>query len=66
MEAKEKRINEILTENKLYEIPTYQRPYCWDEEKAKELIDDIYGAFERREQEYFIGSIITIEKKYMK
>ena len=30
MEASEKKINEILTENKIYEIPPYQRPYSWE------------------------------------
>ncbi len=63
MEAKERKINEILTENRLYEIPAYQRPYSWDEEHSLELIQDIYNAFKRNDTEYFIGSIITIEKE---
>lgn len=63
MEAKERKINEILTENKLYEIPTYQRPYSWNEDNTRDLIQDIFNAFKRNDIEYFIGSIITIEKE---
>ena len=63
MEAKERKINEILTENRLYEIPTYQRPYSWDQDNSRELIQDIHNSFLRNDNEYFIGSIITIEKE---
>ncbi|WP_263364072.1 DUF262 domain-containing protein [Geobacillus thermoleovorans] len=63
MEASEKKINEILTENKIYEIPPYQRPYSWEKSHARELIEDICQAYQRNDPEYFIGSIITIEKE---
>lgn len=63
MEAKEKKIIEILTENKCYEIPRYQRPYSWIDEQTNELLQDINDAYDDKQREYFIGSIITIEKE---
>jgi len=63
MEAHERTISKILTEAICYEIPPYQRPYSWETENVQQLLDDIWRAFEREEPEYFIGSLITIERE---
>lgn len=62
MEAKEYKVQEILTENKKYIIPAYQRPYSWNADNAEQLIDDIYQSYRSEENEYFIGSMICINK----
>jgi len=62
MEAKECKVQDILTENKKYIIPSYQRPYSWTVDNAVQLIDDIYQSSRSDEREYFIGSMICISK----
>ncbi|ELB2228266.1 DUF262 domain-containing protein [Vibrio parahaemolyticus] len=62
MEAKECKVQDILTENKKYIIPPYQRPYSWTPDNAEQLIDDIYQSYLSDENEYFIGSMICINK----
>ncbi len=62
MEANEFKIQDILTENKKYLIPAYQRPYSWSPDNAEQLIDDIYQSYLSDESEYFIGSMICINK----
>lgn len=62
MEAKECKIQDILTENKKFIIPSYQRPYSWTVDNAEQLIDDIYKSSQSDEKEYFIGSMICINK----
>jgi uncharacterized protein with ParB-like and HNH nuclease domain len=62
MEAKECKVQEILTENKTYIIPPYQRPYSWNPDNAEQLIDDIYQSYYADDEEYFIGSMICINK----
>ena len=47
----------------LYKIPQYQRPYKWEDEQVDKLWDDIYDAFENREDNYFLGSIITAKPR---
>ena len=49
-----------------YEIPNYQRPYSWNQDNVSDLVNDINDAFENGVKEYFIGSIITIEKDVKK
>ena len=62
MEATERTIGQILTEQIRYEIPPYQRPYSWDKTNVEHLLDDLWEAFEANDEEYFIGSVITIEQ----
>lgn len=62
MEAKESKIQEILTENKRYFIPEYQRPYSWSIDHVTQLLDDLETSFINEEPEYFIGSMICIKK----
>lgn len=63
MRAEERTIGNILTEQIRYEIPPYQRPYSWKKENVQQLIEDVWEAYEGNDKEYFIGSLITIEKE---
>jgi hypothetical protein len=62
MKAEERTIIKVLTEQICYEIPPYQRPYSWERENVEQLLQDVWEAYESAEPEYFIGSLITIEK----
>jgi Protein of unknown function DUF262/Protein of unknown function (DUF1524) len=62
MEASERTISQILTEQIRYEIPPYQRPYSWERGNVEQLLDDVWESYEAGEAEYFIGSLITIER----
>jgi hypothetical protein len=63
MKAEERTISNILTEQICYEIPAYQRPYSWEKENVQQLLDDIWEAYTEQDSEYFMGSLITIEKE---
>lgn len=59
MQASQKKISGILTEQITYQIPPYQRPYSWETENVEALLEDLWEAFIRSDDEYFIGSLIT-------
>lgn len=61
MQASQRTIKEILTEEIRYGIPDYQRPYSWRQANVTDLLDDIWASYEANEAEYFIGSLITVE-----
>lgn len=63
MKAAEQTISKILTEQIRYEIPAYQRPYSWEKGNVEQLLDDVWEAYEASDEEYFIGSLITIEQE---
>jgi Protein of unknown function DUF262/Protein of unknown function (DUF1524) len=63
MKAEERTISNILTEQICYEVPPYQRPYSWERENVQQLIEDVWESYEANDAEYFIGSLITIERE---
>ena len=51
------------TANKFYySIPLYQRDYSWKKENISEFINDIFEAYNDKENNYFFGSIITVSE----
>lgn len=63
MKAEEHTIGRILTEQSSYEIPAYQRPYSWEIDNVEKLLADVWESYQANDTEYFIGSLITIEKE---
>lgn len=56
-------LREVLADNRRYEIPDYQRRYCWDVSKIEELWEDViqmYKDQDHRKKEYLLGSIVTV------
>lgn len=44
-------------ENNKVNIPHYQRPYSWDKDMIKALVEDWH---QQKESEYFAGSVVTV------
>ena len=64
IEAHERNIGEIFSDNYSFEIPPYQRPYAWEEEQARELLSDLFNAMDNTQVSgniYFLGSIVLIK-----
>ncbi len=53
----------LLYENKMFEIPVYQRPYSWDSDNVSVLLKDISEAFNQRKniKSYYTGNVIIRE-----
>ena len=62
IKAEEKQLGRIFSDDYLFEIPDYQRPYAWTTEQTAELLDDLLTAMdEGRDTPYFMGSIVLIK-----
>ena len=62
IKAEEKPLKKIFSDDYLFEIPDYQRPYAWTTEQTGELLDDLLDAMNRnKEIPYFLGSIVLIK-----
>ena len=65
----QKNVRALLGDNKAdFLIPDYQRPYAWEEKECQTLWDDIFSfafpdndcdKFDRHNDEYFLGPIVT-------
>lgn len=66
------RIGELFSDSATYVMPGFQRPYCWDDDTAGQLYDDISSALvrgmpdragRRNREEYFLGPIIVTRSR---
>lgn len=46
-----------------YVIPLYQRNFAWAEEQINRLLRDIFESMKSKEPQYFVGSIVVIQRK---
>lgn len=65
--AKEQSLAKIFSDDYVFTIPGYQRPYAWGRDQAQELLDDLLGALAVAPAQlsdaapYFLGSIVLIK-----
>lgn len=64
IEAHESRLNQIFSDDYEFEIPSYQRPYAWEEQQALELLTDLIEAMDNGDDVYFLGSIVLIKEPH--
>jgi hypothetical protein len=67
LNAKEQSLAKIFSDDYVFTIPGYQRPYSWGKDQAQELLDDLLGALASAPEQlnqaapYFLGSIVLIK-----
>lgn len=67
--AKEQPLGKIFSDDYMFSIPDYQRPYSWGKEQAQELLEDLLGYMRGVEGKledippYFLGSLVLIKKE---
>lgn len=67
LEAHEQPINKVFSDDYVFHIPDYQRPYSWTGEQAGELIEDLLSFIKANPVSvadmpaYFLGSIVLIK-----
>jgi hypothetical protein len=65
--AKEQSLAKIFSDDYVFTIPGYQRPYSWGRDQAQELLDDLLGALASAPTQlsdaapYFLGSVVLIK-----
>ncbi|NHZ38571.1 DUF262 domain-containing protein [Massilia aquatica] len=65
--AHEQAISKIFSDDYIFTIPGYQRPYSWKVEQASELVEDLLGFMRSSIGElselppYFLGSIVLVK-----
>lgn len=56
----QKSLDTLLTGDRQYQIPDFQRPYVWEEPQAIALVNDLLGAWRTDDGDYFLGSVVLV------
>lgn len=57
LDPENKTFAEIMSNQKSYEVPPFQRDYTWKEEQLNELFEDIED-MRRRKAQHFMGYLV--------
>lgn len=66
--ASERSLSKIFSDDFIFSIPPYQRPYSWTTEQAGELLSDVLSFIEDEARPieysnpYFLGSVVLIKE----
>lgn len=69
LSAKEQPLSKIFSDEYVFSIPGYQRPYSWGVDQAQELLDDLLGYMRAGDKAlaemapYFLGSLVLIKRE---
>ncbi len=69
LSAKEQALKEIFSDDYVFSVPGYQRPYSWGVDQARELLDDLVAYMQASSPNleemapYFLGSIVLIKRE---
>lgn len=69
LSAKEQPLSKIFSDEYVFTIPGYQRPYSWGVDQAQELLDDLLGYMHAGGRSldsvppYFLGSLVLIKSE---
>lgn len=56
-------LGEVLSRKPALKVPRYQRPYTWTDSEVRELIQDLWRAYQRKASFYFIGQIVLVKNR---
>lgn len=61
-------VRKVFSSEYHFEIPSYQRPYAWEDEHVNQLVDDLAkwsqeqrGRHEKDKSPYFLGSVVLVQ-----
>lgn len=69
LSAKEQSLAKIFSDEYMFSIPAYQRPYSWGVDQAQELLDDLISYMRAGGTQldeippYFLGSLVLIKSE---
>ena len=66
IEANKVIFQKLFSQDFWFVIPEYQRSYVWQTDNIIELVEDLYYAFENKDDsDYFLGSLVLLVIGYL-
>ena len=62
-ELREISVYELFNGEKCtYQVPIYQRNYAWEKDEIEALVNDVYDAFKKNQNTYYIGTLVSYRR----
>ena len=69
IKAGDVKLDTVFSDNYIFDIPLYQRPYSWEVENVQALLEDLTAAMARSNEApepvpYFLGSVVLVKDEH--
>ena len=61
VDAHTQGVGEFIQHRRFFRVPDHQRDFAWTDEEVEQFLDDIVGAMQDSEQDYFLGLVVVVE-----
>ena len=63
VDAHTQGIGEFIQHRRFFCVPDHQRDFAWTDEEVEQFLDDIVGAIQDSELDYFLGLLVVVEPR---
>ena len=61
VDAHTQGIGEFIQHRRFFSVPDHQRDFAWTDEEVEQFLNDIVGAIQDSEEDYFLGLLVVVE-----
>ena len=61
VDAHTQGIGEFIQHRRFFCVPDHQRDYAWTDEEVEQFLNDVIGAIQESEQDYFLGLLVVVQ-----
>ena len=61
VDAHTQGIGEFIQHRRFFCVPDHQRDFAWTDEEVEQFLNDVVGAIQDSEQDYFLGLLVVVE-----
>ena len=61
VDAHTQGVGEFILHRRFFRVPDHQRDFAWTEDEVEQFLNDVIGAIEDSEQDYFLGLVVVVE-----
>ena len=61
VDAHTQGVGEFIQHRRFFHVPDHQRDFAWTDEEVEQFLNDIIGAIQESEQDYFLGLVVVVK-----
>ena len=61
VDAHTQGVGEVIQHRRFFRVPDHQRDFAWTDEEVEQFLDDVVGAIQDSERDYFLGLVVVVE-----
>ena len=61
VDAHTQGVGEFIQHRRFFRVPDHQRDFAWTDEEVEQFLNDVIGAIQDSEEDYFLGLVVLVK-----